>query len=91
MSAKDNSAAAVIDGSRGNLKIAGRTVKKERRDDDKEYRKGQTLKRYATENKTKIMKMLDDRLKICEIHRLTGFPQSIIRTTKSKKKISRNL
>ncbi|KAK3870846.1 hypothetical protein Pcinc_023958 [Petrolisthes cinctipes] len=51
----------------------------------REYRKGQTLKKYNTEDKTKIMKLLDDGLKICEIHRLTGFPQSTIWTMKGKK------
>ncbi|KAK3880664.1 hypothetical protein Pcinc_014822 [Petrolisthes cinctipes] len=62
------------------MKKKEEVVKKKR-----EYCKGQTLKMYTTEDKTKIMKMMDDGLKIYEIHCLTGFPQSTIRTMKGKK------
>ena len=50
----------------------------------REYCKSQSFEKYTTEGKTKIMKMFDDRLKICEIYHLSGFPQSIIRTMRDK-------
>ena len=62
----------------------------ESEEDDKkkrkcEYRKGKKHSKYSVQDKAKVIELIEKGTKTCDIVRMTGIPESTIRSIKKKK------